>query len=138
MADFNLGLDAILYYDTYNVEPTTQEVINVRDQKVSIKVGMAESSSRLSIWKNKKATLAEGDASFTIVYDGTNQGHMDIRDACLDGTMLSFKFLGLALDGIWGNFTVSGFDTNQPLTDGQSVDVKLELDGAPTLVEVPA
>lgn len=137
MSDFQLGLAGKLYYAAAGVEPTTAEIINVRDAKQSFKVGISESSSRISTFKNKKANLGEGDASFTVVYDGTDLGHVALRDAVLGGTQLALKFLGEDLSGFWGTYSLSSMDCNQPLTDGQSIDFKADLDGEPTVVEVP-
>lgn len=128
------GLDAKAYYGTAGSPPSTL-ITKAKDVKWSVKNGIAESSSRAARWKNKKSTLGEGDASLSLDWDSANAEQIALQAAALAGTLLAFKFIDAGSGkGIWADGVISGFDANQPLTDGQTVDLKVDFSGAITAV----
>ena len=87
-------------------------------------------------WKGKMAGLREGKADFSLTWDPLEASQLAIQTAFLAGTKLGFKFVdaaGTAGYGFWGDFMIAAFNFEQPLEEGTTVSVSLELDGPPTV-----
>lgn len=123
-----LGKDAKLYYGAPESNPTT-EMKNVRDLTLKLSAGEADVTTRDNEgWRATATTLRECSVEFETVWKPDDAAFQAIRTAYLASGRIALKIL-LKSDGegMWGDFTISGFDLTQPLEDAIKAKVEAKL-----------
>lgn len=133
-----LGLDMKLYYNSLTLSeanvtsPSWAEAGNVKDLTLNLSRGEADVTTRANNgWRAFVSHLAEGEISFDMLYDDTDEFYSLLRTAWLNKTSLH---LASAYDPISENGTeyfefimiVTQFEENQPLEDAVGISVTLK------------
>jgi len=145
MPNFVLGENCVAYYDATTVTASdnatlltaitaaasTGVISNVKDLKINLTADKADISTRAGAgWKATVPTLKDGSVTFGMLWKPGDVNFAALLAAYLAGSEVFFA----ALDGVYsvsgnqgiaGNFTVSNFSRNEPLTGAVEVEVEL-------------
>lgn len=138
MPDFVLGMDAVAYYGPEDtVIGSLTELTNVRDVTPSLSASEADVTTRANAgWRGTAAALRDAEISFEMVWKTTDAGFTAIKDAFIATAaadrVLAMAFMdglvsGGGVQGIFGNFSVTGFEQTQGLEDAIIVSVTVKL-----------
>ena len=128
ITDYQRGADGAVYRYVASVWTLWE---NIRDFDPGLSVDKIDYSNRGGGgWKQHGAGLLDAGPSFQSVYS-TDDTHLQaLRTAFFARTPVQLAFMSEAKantdsKGFKGHFTVIKFNTPQPLTDGQMVDIEL-------------
>lgn len=133
------GFRGKLYSATITTDETTgaitgyslgDEIKIVRDTSVDMSADQIDVSDRDNNgWKSFISGLKDGQFTTTISLNPESTDYTSLRNAWLNGTPIGLGILFRDKeetddnDGIVGLWTVSGWNVQQPLNDGQTVDI---------------
>jgi hypothetical protein len=109
------------------------EATNVKDVTLSLSTGEADISTRAnSGWKATVATLRECQIEFEMIWKPSDTIFSAIKTAFLASTTITLAALTGEKDvsgseGIHGNFAITNFSRQEPLTEGMTVKVTAKL-----------
>lgn len=118
-----LGLNAKLFRGTAGTQAST-EMTNVKDVTLSLETGDADVTTRATQgWRASVATLKEGSLEFGMNYDTDDEDFNAIQAAFLNNTPIAFFVSDGAENGLDADFTITGFNIEQPLEEAMTVSV---------------
>lgn len=129
----NVGLDCVGHLNSGSEgSPVWVPMVFLRDVTLSLEKGMAELNSRVSRWKGKKGTLKDAPIDLVFLEDTTDAVLGAILDAFLEDTLVSVMFLNGASDesgaeGLRGVYEVAKYERGEPLEEGLTINVRLEV-----------
>ena len=120
-----IGLDGILYRGTAGSSAATQ-MTNVKDLSFPDERSVADISTRGSTIELGRTTMRKLSISWSMNVDDADADYAAIQTAYLANTPLAFKCISATTDsGIDADWNISKFNQQQPLRDGQTVEVEI-------------
>lgn len=129
----NVGLDCVGYLNTgTTLSPIWVPILLLRDVTISGEKGMAEMVARVSRWKGKKGTLKDMPIDLVFLEDTTDVVLGAFLDAFWDDALVDVMFLNgpnteNGAEGPRGVFEVAKYERGEPLEEGLTINVRLEL-----------
>jgi len=121
MSTFSLGIEAKLYYGTANTNPTT-EMESIRDLSIDMDSQTTSMPTRGGGgWDSTRTALRSLGFSGTMAWDSTAHDCKAFKNAYLLGTILALKALDSTSKGPVGDFVITKFGLNEPLTEGLEI-----------------
>lgn len=121
-----LGLNCKLYRGAAGTTADTL-MVNVKDVTINLSTGSADVTTRAAQgWRSKAATLKEGTVTFQMIYSTGDADFTALQSAWLSGGALALYIGNGDGNGLDADFVFTGFNVNQALEDGVTVDVTAE------------
>jgi len=133
---FRLGKDAKVYrnlvpYSTPTFTAAANEVKIARDVTQNLDKGDFDGSTRgTGGWRQHAGTLKDASIDLEILYRPSDVHYEALLaaflfDGCVELLIVSGPPTVIGADGLWAEFTVTGFTRNEPLEEGLTVSVTL-------------
>jgi hypothetical protein len=125
-----IGMNGKLYRNTgtYAV-PVWNEIPGVSDVAANVSVDNVDVTTRANNgWKAFLTTLKDGELTFSMPYDQTDQDMIAIRNAFFRGTTVEMAVLDAAITaagagGLRASMVITNFERAEPLADKMMVNV---------------
>jgi len=107
------------------------EIGNVQDLTINGEKGKADVSTRANNgWDAEVGTLKNGTVTFKMVYDTADTHVMAFLTAFINNTAVALAALGgdkatSGTIGLWADFSVNGFQKEEPLKEAQMVSISV-------------
>ena len=117
---------------------TIAEVTDIGGPELALEISEVTSHSSTNGWKEKIGALLDGgQVSFSINYIPTNSTHNNTNGLIADMVARTLRNFTLTFPQatVWSfSALVVGFSPTEPIDNGLTADVTLEISGQPTLV----
>ena len=134
------GLDMFSYYgdallasgDIAGFDLVTwNQIANTRDETINNETGQAEINRRGLDYEAALPTLKNGEITMQILYDTTDATYQAFKAAWSARTPIAAAFLdgnesASGTQGTAGNYSVTNFTENRPLTEAVTIDITLK------------